>query len=204
MNSNPSLIPQPHIEGLIFDLDGTLADTMPLHLEAWTTVGRYYDVEITDQMIIDRAGTPTIQVIEQLNHLYHWNIEPIEFRLKKNEVYTDLKNAAGKIRPITEVLDLARDYKGILPMSIGTGSIRKNADAAIDDLGIEGWFQIVVTAEDVIAHKPHPDTFLKCATYMNIHPSKCLVYEDGEMGIQAALSGGMSVVNIQTKEIFHP
>ncbi len=204
MKSTHPLIPAPHIEGLIFDLDGTLADTMPIHLEAWRLTGNIYNVEITDQMINDRAGTPTIQVIEQLSELFDWQIDPVEFRLRKNKVYTSLKTKNGKIKPIPSVLNIAKIYQQSLPMAIGTGSIKKNADMALEDLGIAEWFQIMVTADDVEKHKPYPETFLKCGEGIGISPEKCFVYEDGQMGIQAALAAGMSAVNIQTLEIYHP
>lgn len=203
MNNNP-LLPQPHIKGLIFDLDGTLADTMPIHLKAWSAAGQLYGVDITDKMINDRAGTPTIQVIEQLNELNNWTIDPTEFRWKKNELYLSIKEQAGKVQPIDAVVEIARKYKGVLPMAVGTGSIRSNALSALNDLGITDWFETVVTADDVALHKPHPDTFLEGAKAIGISPKDCLVYEDGPMGIEAALAGGMSVVNIETLEIFHP
>ena len=82
-----ALIPSPHIQGLIFDLDGTLADTMSLHIESWKVTGEAYKVTITEQMIQERAGTPTIQVIQQLNALLGWDIDPYEFRVKKNEIH---------------------------------------------------------------------------------------------------------------------
>lgn len=204
MTKRNPLIPQNHIKGLIFDLDGTLANTMPLHIEAWKEAGIAYGVSITEKMINDRAGTPTIQVIQQLSDIFGWRINPSEFRTKKNELYQKLKQKSGKIKPIQSVLSIAKAYHKILPMAVGTGSIRVNAEIALKDMGIEQWFEVVVTADDVTAHKPDPATFIKCAEHLNLSPQECLVYEDGPMGIEAALAGGMSVVHIQTLEIFHP
>jgi len=199
-----SLIPKSGIEGLIFDLDGTLADTMPLHIKAWIEMGQSLGVNITEQMIIDRAGTPTLQVVDQFNQLYGWDIDPTMFRKRKNTIYRQLKTESGAIQPVKQVVDLARSYKDMLPMSIGTGSVKENALMALEDLGIASWFEGMVTAEDVEMHKPHPDTFLACAELMNVKPSRCYVYEDGEMGIQAALAAGMSAVNVITFQVFSP
>lgn len=198
------LHPSSNIKGLIFDLDGTLADTMPMHIDAWIKAGEHYGVHITSKMIVDRAGTPTIEVVQQLNQAFNWSLNPLAFRKVKTEVYLKLKKARGKIQPIREVVDIASTYKGVLPMAIGTGSIRSNATIAIQELAIGDWFKGVITAEDVIHPKPHPETFLKCASIIGIDPKNCLVYEDGIMGIEAALAGGMTAVNIQTLELFEP
>lgn len=199
-----SLMPPVHIKGLIFDLDGTLADTMPIHLKAWKQTGDVYQVTITDKMINDRAGTPTIQVIEELSNLHGWQIDPYHFRLKKNEIYLDVKKKNGQIQPIMPVLEVARKYKDLIPMAIGTGSIKRNAELALQELGVKDWFQALVTADDIEQHKPHPDTFLKCSELIGIPPHECMVYEDGMMGVQAALAAGMSVIHIESFNIFYP
>ncbi len=204
MNLIESLIPSSNIKGLIFDLDGTLADTMPLHIDAWFATGETYGVNITAQMVEERAGTPTIQVIQQLNELYNWDIDPSEFREKKNSVYLDLKKNNGKIQPVQRVVDIAGSFHGKLPMAIGTGSIRYNASMALKDLEIGDWFEAMYTADDVINPKPHPETFLKCAEHIKIDPKDCLVYEDGPSGITAALAAGMTVVNVDTFELYRP
>ena len=198
------LIPTPNIKGLIFDLDGTLADTMPLHIDSWIEVGASMGVEVTAQMINERAGTPTLEVVQDLNRVYGWTIDPAEFRKRKNVVYTRMKKAAGKIQPIPEVLEIARANRGVRPMGVGTGSIRKNATLALSDLDIAEWFDLVVTADDVIDPKPHPETFLRSVKHFGLQPSECLVYEDSPVGIKAALDGGMHAVNITTLEYFSP
>ena len=204
MNLIESLIPASDIKGLIFDLDGTLADTMPLHIDAWRATGKLYGVEITAQMVEERAGTPTIQVIQQLNKLYNWDINPSSFREKKNVVYLDLKKKHGKVQPVQRVVDVARSYRGKLPMAIGTGSIRYNASLAVQDLAIGDWFEAMYTADDVDHPKPHPETFIKCAEHIKVEPKDCMVYEDGPPGITAALAAGMTVVNVDTFELYRP
>ena len=201
---NNYLEPGKGIKALIFDLDGTLADTMPLHMEAWTATAEFWGVGITPKMVNDRLGIPTFQVIQELNNLYGWSIDPGAFRHKKNEIYQQLKQRDGKINPIKEVCHIAFKYHRVFPMSVGTGSIRSNAESALSDIELIDHFVTVVTAEDVAKHKPHPETFLRCAEAMNISPSECLVYEDSPLGTQAALAGGMHAVNIISKEIFHP
>ena len=81
-------------------------------------------------------------------------------------------------------------------MCVGTGSTRVNAMRALKDIGAENWFSAIITADDVDRHKPHPDTFLRCAEIMAVDPRYCHVFEDGPMGIEAAKAAGMIVTNV--------
>lgn len=190
------LIPE-NIEGLIFDLDGTLVDTMPLHFLSWTAAGKEFGVEITPFMIIAMAGVPTIQSVVKLNENYGWELEPLEVKKFKDFHYGKLKELKGSPQVIKPVFEIAEKYRDKLPMAIGTGSARLNALDTLRELNIIDWFQAVVSAEDVDNHKPFPDTFLKCADIIKIAPSKCLVFEDGDLGILAARNAGMQVIDIR-------
>ena len=102
--------PQFHIQGLIFDLDGTLADTMPMHIESWIEAGDHHGVLITEKMIHDHAGVPTVQVIEIFNKDFAWNIDPYDFREVKNDIYLELKSNRG-IGAINEVVEIAEKWR---------------------------------------------------------------------------------------------
>ena len=186
-----------HIQGLIFDLDGTLADTMPIHIQAWQAAGRLYGVEITEAMVMKYAGSPTLEVVPKFNQEFGWDLDPTKVRFHKNEAYYQIKADLGKIRPITKVVNIAEEYRGKLPMAVGTGSTRENALVSLNDLGITDWFEGLVGANDINNPKPAPDTFLRCAEIIQKPPQKCLVFEDGAMGIEAALAAGMEVVDIR-------
>jgi beta-phosphoglucomutase-like phosphatase (HAD superfamily) len=183
-------------KALLFDLDGTLADTMPIHLEAWRQTGLHFGVHISDQMIIDLGGTPTYEVAIILNEKNKWNLDPEAVQNMKRENYHRIKDASGKIRPIDFVYEFAKANRFKYPMAIGTGSIRSTAIESIDDMKVGDWFGAVITADDVINAKPHPETYLRCADILGIAPEFCQVYEDGPMGIEAALAGGMHVIDI--------
>ncbi len=198
------LLPPDHIKALIFDLDGTIADTMPAHLQAWQLVAKHFEVPITDQMIIDLAGTPTLGVVVPLNKIYGWKLNPMEVQKMKQISLALVKKDLGPVLPIFPVYNVAKAYLGKLPMSIGTGSIRSNALAALNDMKITSWFDIIVSAQDVKKGKPHPETYLRCAQAMHVDPALCLLYEDGQQGIEAGIRAGMRVVNIETGEIFEP
>ena len=186
-----------HIRGLIFDLDGTLADTMPIHVQAWAEAGKLYGLTITGDMILPMAGMPTVAVVPELNKTFDWNLDPVEFRYHKNEAYYRIKADLGKVRPISHIVKIAESYKDNLPMAVGTGSSHENAIVSLNDLGITHWFKGVVGADDIQNPKPAPDTFLKCADMIKVHPRNCLVFEDGPMGIEAAKAAGMQVIDIR-------
>lgn len=186
----------PRAEALIFDLDGTLADTMPLHVEAWMRTGNYFDTPITAEMINRLNGTPTLQVVDELNKLYGWSLIPELVRAYKDKQYGEIANKSGPIRPIKPIYDLAKSAHGHYPMAIGTGSTKKNAYRALREMGVENWFDAVITADDVVHPKPRPDTFLLCAELMDTDPSVCQVFEDGPMGLLAAERAGMIVTNV--------
>ena len=188
----------PLAQGLIFDLDGTLADTMPMHLESWEKVGLDLNVPITGQMILDRNGTPTYDVAIDLNRTFGWSLNPDEVQEAKNYHYNIIKKKSGKIRPIEHVCSIVRKYKNKLPMSVATGSIPDNAHHAIKDIGLEGYFITVRTAADVERPKPYPEVFLKCSEALQVLPSRCQVFEDGLMGFQAARSARMILTNVET------
>lgn len=189
-----------NIRGLIFDLDGTLADTMPIHLESWVLTGKDFEVEITSELIHQYAGTPTIKLVEKFNNLFGWELDAKEVRKAKTKHFNAIKARQGKIMPIEKIFEIAKDMRSQLPMCIGTGSSRANAHASLEDLAATDWWVKVITSSDDIKGKPSPDIFLACASAMNIPPRNCLVFEDGKAGIAAAKAAGMPYIDI-TKHI---
>ncbi|MNQ61270.1 Fructose-1-phosphate phosphatase YqaB [compost metagenome] len=102
-----------------------------------------------------------------------------------------------KATPFPAMLDLVRRYHGLIPMGIGTGSPRINAEAVLRNTGLERYFPVVVTADDVALHKPHPDTFLLVAQRLGVAPEGCLVFEDTGIGAQAGEAAGMQVCMVK-------
>ncbi len=191
-----SIIVPNHIQALIFDLDGTLADTLPVHLAAWKVAGEKNGVPITEEMIMARTGMPTVRVAAALNEAYGWNLEPAKVKADKDIAYAGFKPTIG-VKAIEPVFQVAQAYRGKLPMAVGTGSSRGSAEDTLNTLGIRDWFGAIVTANDVENHKPHPDTFLRCAELLGVAPEVCLVFEDGPYGIQAGELAGMTVVDVR-------
>jgi len=185
------------VKGLIFDLDGTLADTMPVHIAAWKLAGSSFGVEIEDHMIFDRSGMPTVKVTELLNKDYGWSLDPQQVKQAKDQAYHELKPQIG-VSLLQPVYEVAEAYKGKLPMAVGTGSTRRNAENTLISLGIMDWFDAIITADEVSKHKPDPETYLKCARLIQVGPEDCLVFEDAVFGIEAARRAGMKVIDVRS------
>jgi beta-phosphoglucomutase family hydrolase len=180
-------------KGLIFDLDGTLADTMPIHYIAWKNAAAKYEIEFTPELFMQLAGIPLYPTVEELNRLFDKNIDPKEMGDLKEAEFENNMHLTPEIKIVT---DLVKKYHGQLPMAIGTGGTRRLALKTLELIGLNSYFDILVCSEDVKNFKPHPETFLKCAELMGVEPKKCQVFEDGILGMRAAETAGMMVVDV--------
>lgn len=178
----------PKAKALIFDLDGTLADTMPVHFWAYKNILSEYGIDFTSELFISLAGIPAVATIKKLNDLFGTKMNPEEVGHLKEAEYEKIMH---KMKPIDAVVELAKQYHGKLPMSIGTGGYYRLAWKTVDLLNLRQYFDILVSADDITQGKPHPETFLKCAEKMGVAPEFCQVFEDGEPGMQAARAAGM-------------
>jgi beta-phosphoglucomutase-like phosphatase (HAD superfamily) len=184
----------PRAKALIFDLDGTLVDSMPLHYEAWKEVCATGGLDFSEEEFYGLAGIPSDRIFEIINERHGTDFVPQYHSQIKENIY--LKKI-GKLKPIQPVLDLAIEYFGKMPMSIGTGSPGDHSWEAVRALGLDKYFTILISKNDVKVGKPDPETFLKCAGAMNIEPQYCQVFEDGDPGLEAARTAGMIATDIR-------
>ena len=185
------------VEGLIFDLDGTLADTMPFHLKAWQYATEIFNLDFSSEFLKRHTGTPAWRIAETLfkeNGVD--NRETLDRFLKtKTEWFYKNQHLVKEIKPVA---DIVRQYYKSLPMAIGTGGHDEAVKRTLQIIGMREYFDAVVTANNVTNHKPDPETFLKCAELIKIDPDKIVVFEDGDLGIEAALRAGMTPVDVRS------
>ena len=193
MSNKQKLSVDPRAKGLIFDIDGTISDTMSIHLVAYQQTAVEYGFEITPEIFYSMSGIPAFQTSVLLKKEFNMDFDPLEFSNKKEALF--LRNIHLAL-PIMPVINIIREYFGKLPMACGTGGTRFYALKTLELAGVRSYFEHIVTAEDVKNHKPHPDTFLKAAELIGIAPQYCQVFEDSHLGIQAANSAGMIATDI--------
>jgi len=185
------------IKGLIFDLDGTLVDSMPIHYEGWKKACDHFGAKIDPAFLRYHTGSPgwaiAAAIIEHSGLNGNVTVEQI-LKVKLEEFY----KVQHLIKPIEPVADIVKKYHGKIPMAVGTGGHREAVERTLRVTGMKEYFDIVVTANDVQNHKPHPDTFLKCAELMNVDPSQVEVFEDGDLGIEAAKRAGMVATDVRS------
>jgi len=182
---------------LIFDCDGTLADTMPAHYEAWVATMSRYGVPFEEDLFYDLGGWPTLQVAEHLlsRAKPRTPVTPEQIVVEKESLF---EQSLTSIRPIDPVVEVARRHKDQLPMAVASGGLRRIVEAVLCHLEIAPWFRTIVTCEDVTQHKPQPDIYLEAARRLNVHPTLCLAFEDTDPGVQAAYAAGMQVIDVRS------
>jgi beta-phosphoglucomutase-like phosphatase (HAD superfamily) len=183
-------------QALIFDCDGTLADTMPAHYRAWAaTLGRY-GIPFSEAKFYSMGGIPTAKIIEILCAETGRFILDVD-RVAREKEAAFLEHLVG-VRPVEPVLAVARAHRGRLPMAVASGGYRDVISMVLRQLGIADWFAATVTAEDTTRHKPEPDVFLEAARRLGVPPASCVVYEDSDIGLEAARRAGMAAIDIRT------
>jgi beta-phosphoglucomutase-like phosphatase (HAD superfamily) len=187
----------PGIKGLIFDLDGTLADTMPYHFRGWKIACQKYGADIDTAFLRKHTGSPGWIIAGEIINACKLNgsVTPEQIM---NEKLAEFYREQHKVKAITPVVDIVRKYHGILPMAVGTGGHREAVERTLQVTGLKKYFHIIVTANDVENFKPHPETFLRCAEMMNVEPGFIQVFEDGDLGIEAAKEAGMQVTDVRS------
>ena len=184
----------PETKGLIFDLDGTITDTMPIHYIAWKKTLAKYGVNLSYKRFYSLAGIPVYETVNELNKIFSVKMDAGKVSIEKEQEYERNMYMA---KPIGPAVRLIQKYAGKLPMSVGTGTGREIAEKTIKIIGLTSFFPVIVTSDDVKNGKPNPETFLRCAKLINVEPSKCQVFEDSELGFQAAREAGMMMTDIK-------
>jgi beta-phosphoglucomutase family hydrolase len=191
-----SFFPDQNFKALLFDFDGTVADTMPAHLGAWNKALAKYSLSLSRDQHQAWAGRPTHRIVEMMNELHNTNINPQQFVAEKEVHYLASLN---EVSTIGSVMDVINHYHGKIPMAIVTGSRRKIVELTMKQLNLQSYFDLLICAEDYSQGKPAPDCFLMAASKLNIAPADCLVFEDAILGMQAAQSAGMKCLMVDEK-----
>jgi len=181
-------------DGIVFDCDGTLADTMPLHWQAWQVITLRHQLHFPEDRFYQLGGVPSRDILKVLRQEQNVPIDPLAVAQEKEHEYLKLLD---QVNPIHEVVEVARQHAGRLPMAVASGGTRRVIERVLLHLRIRDLFAAVVTSEDVANQKPAPDIFLEAARRLGVPPQRCCGYEDTELGLQAIRSAGMHAVDVR-------
>jgi len=194
LESQANLINLSEFQGLILDLDGTLADTMPSHYVAWCEALAEHGLVFDEDLFYSWGGKPDLSIVHELSEAQGIAVDVREVAIAKQVKY--LAMGPSHVKPVPQTLRLAERCRGVKPMAIATGGRRKIAQPILEALNMMDWFDAIVTADDVQNHKPDPETFAKAAEAIGVPASQCLAVEDAEMGLRAARAAGCQVIHV--------
>ncbi|MEJ6602310.1 MAG: HAD family hydrolase [Verrucomicrobiia bacterium] len=193
-------LPDREYGGYIFDLDGTLIHSMPVHYRAWDAAMQRAGIgqSLDEDLFYSLGGVPTPLVALKLGEHYGITVDGEEVSHYKEELYLDLINSVELITPVVE---FAREIAKSKPVAIATGGAAEVALPALEAVGLREVFSIVVTPADVGEGrgKPAPDMFLEAAKHINVPPHECVVFEDAVPGFEAAIAAGMALVKVPSR-----
>jgi HAD superfamily hydrolase (TIGR01509 family) len=192
-------LPTRAYEGYIFDCDGTLADTMPLHYRAWSQAlaeqGAPFIFAEEDFYFL--GGTPSRRIIEIFNERYATTLDEEEVAQHKEKIFLTL---IDQVQPIHAVVAYAEELHAAgKKLAVASGGAQDIVRRTLELLKIDHYFTTIVTAEQVVRGKPFPEMFLLAASRLEAAPANCLVFEDTPTGVQAAVAAGMDYVLVESR-----
>lgn len=182
-------------QALIFDCDGTLTDSMPLHYVAWQQTLQRYGIEFPEERFYALGGVPTDKIIRILCEEQGVSGDVVQIAAEKEAAFLLTLADVTANEPVCAI---ARQHHGKLPMAVASGGIRSVVIDQLVKIEMHDYFATVVAAEDTRRHKPEPDVFLEAARRLGVEPSGCVVFEDTDIGLLAARRAGMDAVDVRT------
>jgi beta-phosphoglucomutase family hydrolase len=183
-----------HIKGLIFDCDGTLADSMPLHWRAWQMVTQRHGLHFPIDRFYASGGIPSRDILKMLAQEQGRSLDHIAVAHEKEETYLQ---TLSQVEPVHAVVEIAKENYKKIPMAVASGGSQEIICMLLEHLKIRHLFDAVVTNEMVQNQKPAPDIFLEAARRIGVEPKFCRAYEDTDLGLQAIRSAGMEAVDVR-------
>ena len=182
-------------KAIIFDCDGTLVDSMPIHFLAWYETMKRYGIEFREDRFYSLGGMPSHRIIEMLASEQNVAIDPQSVAIEKENAFLE---RIELLIPIEPVIEIVRQNRGVKPIAVASGGFRDVIIQQLEQVAMADWFDTVVTAEFTRRHKPEPDVFLEAARRLGVDAEHCLVFEDADLGVEAAVRAGMPCIDVRT------
>ena len=193
MTQRKLTLPPGTFKAWLFDCDGTIADSMPLHYVAWKRALGDWGCDFPESTFYAWGGMPVVEIIRSLNARHGLDMPVEAVATRKESLYYE---ALPHLEAVPEVLEHIEAQHGRIPFAVVSGSTRESVTESLRTLRLLDRFETLVCAGDYTHPKPHPEAFLLAAERLGVAPSDCLVFEDTEMGIQAATAAGMASVRV--------
>lgn len=181
-------------KAFLYDCDGTLADNMPSHKAAFVKAAARYSIELNDAIVDELAGWPTVLVAEEIAKRYNTQFDPLIFSKQKSAVF--IEEFVEKTQPIPFVVEHLKRHRNKVKIGVVSGGSRSTVSVTLRVIGVDNYLDTLVCAGETINGKPFPDPFLLAAAQLGVKPEECLVFEDGDPGVQAAESAGMKWIRV--------
>ncbi len=186
-------LPPGDFKAYLFDCDGTVADSMPLHYIAWNKALGECNCPFDEELFYSWGGVPPIEIVTALNKMHGLNMPIVETAERKENYYFD---QLPQLKAVAEVIEHVDAQYGKIPFGIVSGSTRESVVNSLNTIGLLEKFNTIVASEDYERSKPAPDAFLLAALRLGVSPESCLVFEDADIGIQAATAAGMASIRV--------
>ncbi|MBD1428387.1 HAD family hydrolase [Sphingobacterium litopenaei] len=181
-------------EALLFDVDGTLADNIHAHKAAYVAVSKEYGVDLDPDLIDETAGWPTVAVAREVCKRYNVEFDVEAYSKRKSQIF--IEEFIQQTEPVEYVRQVLFENVGKKKIGIVSGGSRSTLNITLQVIDVTGKYEAMVCAGDTKNGKPSPEPFLLCAEQLGVDPKKCLVFEDGDPGVQGAIAAGMGWVRI--------
>jgi HAD superfamily hydrolase (TIGR01509 family) len=186
-------IPEGAFGAYLFDCDGTVVDSMPLHFLAWQQALAEWKCDFSEEIFYAWGGMPVVEVITRLNRERGLSMPVAEVEARKENLYYE---RLPQLRAVPEVIEHIDAQFGTIPFAVVSGSTRESVVKSLETLKLMEKFNTMVCAGDYQKGKPDPEPFLLAASRLGVRPEACLVFEDAEIGIRAATAAGMASVKV--------
>lgn len=186
-------LPPGTFQAYLFDCDGTIADSMPLHYVAWKAALAEWNCDLPQDQFYAWGGLPVAKIISLLNEEHGLRMPVEEVERRKEQLYFE---SLPNLKAVPEVLEHIDSQYGQIPFAVVSGSTRDSVTASLRSLGLLAKFETLVCAGDYTRSKPDPEAFLIAAERLGVSANACLVFEDTAMGIEAATAAGMAAVKV--------
>jgi beta-phosphoglucomutase family hydrolase len=190
----PIIAPIPPYKALIFDCDGTLADTLPVHFQTWSTSLQAVGADISRDWYYKYCGTSAEEMLQILKTLFGYQFDSESVIAERQRHYQSLINTVKEVQAVAEIV---RTHYRKIPMAVASGGERVVLEATLNNIKLRDFFDVVVSIDDVEKGKPEPDIFLLASQRLGVAPQDCIVYEDSDGGLEAARRAGMRSIDVR-------